>query len=162
MTLRSSDVEQGDVIQIVGNLGRDAQRFADKTVLLAGGSGFLGRHFISVFRHLNKAVLDRPCTVISADNFITSQQAVTNGSADQDPNIIEIFADVAFPLPPPGSQLHYSCGWLASPTFYMKYPLETIESAVQGTKNLLEFARRIRISKGFCSSARVRSMATLI
>ena len=150
MTLRSSDVEQGDVIQIVGNLGRDAQRFADKTVLLAGGSGFLGRHFISVFRHLNKAVLDRPCTVISADNFITSQQAVTNGSADQDPNIIEIFADVAFPLP-----VHQEVNFIihaagvASPTFYMKYPLETIESAVQGTKNLLEFARKNHNLEGF-------------
>lgn len=42
-----------DAERIVANLGRDAQRFAGKTVLLAGGAGFLGRHFIDVFRYLN-------------------------------------------------------------------------------------------------------------
>ncbi len=31
---------------------------------------------------------------------------------------------------------------LASPVYYMKYPLETIESAVSGIKNLLELGRR--------------------
>src|SRR5438045_2055378 len=41
-----------DAERIVANLGRDAQRFSGKTVLLAGGAGFLGRHFIDVFRYL--------------------------------------------------------------------------------------------------------------
>ena len=150
MTLHSSDVEQGDVVRIVTSLGLDVQRFADKTILLAGGSGFLGRHFVSVFRHLNKAVLDRPCTVISADNFITSQQPVTNGRADHDPNIVDVWADVAFPLPirHEVNFIIHAAG-VASPTYYMKYPLETIESAVQGTKNLLELARKSHNLEGF-------------
>jgi UDP-glucuronate decarboxylase len=38
---------------------------------------------------------------------------------------------------------------VASPVYYMKYPLETIESAVQGSKNLLELARRNKDLEGF-------------
>jgi len=57
-----------DVQTIIENLGADAHRFSGKTILLSGGAGFLGRHFIAVFRRLNKEVLDKPCKVISADN----------------------------------------------------------------------------------------------
>jgi hypothetical protein len=59
-----------DVKKIVDDLGSDAYRFSGKTVLLSGGAGFLGRHFISVLRRLNKEVLEKPCKVISADNYI--------------------------------------------------------------------------------------------
>ena len=37
----------------------------------------------------------------------------------------------------------------AWPVYYMKYPLETIESAVQGVKNLLELARKNKGLEGF-------------
>jgi UDP-glucuronate decarboxylase len=64
-----------DVATIIENLGADVQRFSGKTVLLSGGAGFLGRHFISVFRRLNQEVLPKPCKVISADNYITGDQS---------------------------------------------------------------------------------------
>src|SRR5438045_2055380 len=38
---------------------------------------------------------------------------------------------------------------VASPVYYMKYPLQTIESAVHGTKNLLELARKNQGLEGF-------------
>ena len=59
---------------IVERLGSDAQRFSGKTVLLAGGAGFLGKHFLSVFQKLNESVLDAPCSVISVDNYITGSR----------------------------------------------------------------------------------------
>jgi UDP-glucuronate decarboxylase len=62
--------------QVVESLGPDAHRFSGKTVLLSGGAGFLGRHFIALFRHLNKEVLAKPCKVISADNYLTGEQAL--------------------------------------------------------------------------------------
>ena len=52
---------QDDVSDIIENLGADAHRFSGKTILLSGGAGFLGRHFIAVFRGLNKKILSRPC-----------------------------------------------------------------------------------------------------
>jgi UDP-glucuronate decarboxylase len=138
-----------DVTQIIENLGADAHRFSGKTVLLSGGAGFLGRHFISVFRGLNQEVLQKPCRVISVDNYITGDQTANDGER-HDPNIREVWADVSHPLPVREDLdfIMHAAG-VASPVYYMKYPLETIESAVQGTKNLLELARRNKGLEGF-------------
>src|SRR6185503_6687724 len=88
-----------DVQTIIENLGVDAHRFSGKTILLSGGAGFLGRHFIDVFRRLNKGILAKPCKVISADNYITGEQLMLDGGAHRDPNVIEVWADVSYPLP---------------------------------------------------------------
>ena len=98
MTLISSGMMRDDAA-IIKNIGADAQRFSGKTILLSGGAGFLGRHFIAVFRHLNKEVLTKPCKVISVDNFITGEQASLYEDGRHDPDIVEVWADVSSPLP---------------------------------------------------------------
>ena len=139
-----------EVQTIIENLGADAHRFSGKTILLSGGAGFLGRHFIAVFRRLNRDVLDKPCKVISADNYITGEQLALHEGGRHDPNIVDVWADVTYPLPV-REDLHFimHAAGVASPVYYMKYPLETIESAVQGSKNLLELARRNKQLEGF-------------
>jgi UDP-glucuronate decarboxylase len=148
--MTSSDIMHDDVTTIVENLGADAHRFADKTVVLAGGAGFLGRHFISVFRRLNKEVLSKPCRILSVDNYITGQQLDVYDAGRHDPNVTDVWADVSAPLPVRHDVnfIIHAAG-VASPAYYMKYPLETIESAVQGTKNLLELARKNANFEGF-------------
>lgn len=139
-----------DVKQIIENLGKDAERFAGKTILVAGGAGFLGRHFIAVFRRLNKEVLSRPCRIISADNYITGEQTALHGEDGNDKTILDVWADISYPLPV-REDLHFilHAAGVASPVYYMKYPMETIDSAVQGTKNLLELARKNKDLEGF-------------
>ena len=139
-----------DVKDIIDNLGADAHRFSGKTVLLSGGAGFLGRHFIAVFRRLNKDVLAKPCKVISADNYITGEQLALHEGGRHDPNVVDVWADITYPLPV-REDLHFiiHAAGVASPVYYMRYPLETIESAVQGTKNLLELARKNKGMEGF-------------
>lgn len=141
---------QDDVKDLIDNLGADAHRFSGKTILLSGGGGFLGRHFIAVFRRLNKDVLAKPCRIISADNYITGDQLALHEDGRLDPNIVDVWADVSHPLPV-REDLHFimHAAGVASPVFYMKYPLETIESAVQGTKNLMELARKNKDLEGF-------------
>ena len=139
-----------DVDKIIQSLGPHVHRFSGKTILLAGGAGFLGRHFIALFRRLNHGVLSRPCKVISADNYITGEQLELYEGSHRDPNVIDVWADVSHPLPV-REDLHFivHAAGVASPVYYMKYPLETIESAVQGTKNLLELARKNKELEGF-------------
>jgi UDP-glucuronate decarboxylase len=145
-----TDMMHDDVKDIVENLGADAHRFSGKTILLSGGAGFLGRHFIALFRRLNKDVLAKPCKVISADNYITGEQLALHEGGRHDPNIVDVWADVSYPLPV-REDLHFimHAAGVASPVYYMKYPLETIESAVQGSKNLLELARKNKDLEGF-------------
>src|SRR4029079_2794639 len=65
-------------------------------------------------------------------------------------DVMPVWADVCHPLPV-REDLHFilHAAGVASPVYYMKYPLETIESAVQGTKNLLELARKNKDLEGF-------------
>jgi UDP-glucuronate decarboxylase len=135
-----------DTEAIVHGLGDDAHLLSGKTVLLSGGAGFLGKHFLRVFKRLNDTILEHPVRVISVDNFITGEPS-TN---DRDENIAEVWADVTYPLPV-REDIHYimHAAGLASPVYYMKYPLETIESAVSGIKNLLELGRRNPELAGF-------------
>ena len=146
----STDLKREDTDRIVKGLGADAQRFSGKTVLLSGGAGFLGRHFLAVFRRLNEGVLAQPCKIISVDNYITGEQSSAAESDHPDPHVVNLWADVTYPLPV-REDLHFimHAAGVASPVYYMKYPLETIESAVQGTKNLMELARRNSALEGF-------------
>ncbi|HEV8590560.1 MAG TPA: NAD-dependent epimerase/dehydratase family protein [Pyrinomonadaceae bacterium] len=137
-----------DVAEIIERLGSDVRRLSGKTILLTGGAGFLGRHITAVVKRLNQGILSKPITLISVDNFITGDpRAHRNGS---DPNILQVWADVAHPLPirEDVDFIMHAAG-VASPVHYMRHPIETIESAVHGTKNLLELARKNPKLEGF-------------
>jgi UDP-glucuronate decarboxylase len=138
-----------DTAETIQKLGDLVHRLAGKTVLLSGGAGFLGRHITALIRRLNDTVLKKPCRLVSADNFITGDPKAHRTSAS-DPHVLNVWADVTHPLPFK-EDLHFiiHAAGLASPVYYMQYPLETIESAVQGTKNLLELARRNEGLEGF-------------
>src|SRR5262245_14281873 len=90
---------EDDVRETIEMIGEDAQRFAGKTILSSGGAGFLGRHFVELFQHLNRDILSQPCKVISADNYITGEQLALHELTRRDPNVIDVWADVSYPLP---------------------------------------------------------------
>ena len=139
-----------DIAEVIAGLGKNVQRFAGKTLLISGGAGFLGRHFIAFFRRLNSDVLSTPCKVISVDNYITGDQVSLQQSGRYDPNIVEVWADVSYKLPV-REDLHFviHAAGIASPVYYKQHPIETIDSAVLGTRNLLDLAQRSDHLEGF-------------
>ena len=139
-----------DTAEIIRKLGKDVHRFSGKTVLLSGGAGFLGRHITALMKRLNAEVLAEPCTLISVDNFITGDAKAHRAGASGDPNILHVWADVTHPLPlRQDIDFIVHAAGVASPVYYMKHPIETIESAVHGTRNLLELARKNPKLEGF-------------
>src|SRR3989344_3954691 len=134
-------ISQEDIETIAAGIATEAPKLDGKTILISGGAGFLGKYFLGVFDHLNRNVLSLPCRVISVDNYIT-------GSKDPEfdvksEHVLDVWGDVTYPLPV-REDIDYiiHAAGLASPVYYMKYPLETIESAVTGAKNLLELGRK--------------------
>jgi UDP-glucuronate decarboxylase len=125
-------------------VGPDVERFAGKTVLITGSSGFLGHHFMGAFRRLN-SWLDPKVRVIGVDNFICSSRRGFDTSyraSASDDDLVEMWADVSQPLGALREPVHFivSAAGIASPVHYREHPLETIDVAVKGTRNMLDLA----------------------
>ncbi|OGE30462.1 hypothetical protein A3C59_00570 [Candidatus Daviesbacteria bacterium RIFCSPHIGHO2_02_FULL_36_13] len=136
-----SSITKKDLNNIVERIKDEAKKLEGKTILISGGSGFIGSYLNAVLFLLNKKVLKNKCKVISIDNYITGSR--NNFLLDiKDKNFKFMDGDVRLPIIT-NEKVDYivHAAGLASPFYYKKYPLETIESAVLGAKNLLELAR---------------------
>ena len=130
-----------DLEGIAALLGENVSRFDGARILICGGGGFLGRYFVSLFTHLNSTVFQSPCEVLVLDNRITED--VHDGAAMGDlPNVTFIEQDIIreFHWEEPLDYIIQAAG-IASPYYYRKYPLETLEVATLGTKNMLRLAQ---------------------
>ena len=145
---------QSDIEEIATALDDKAQAFAGKTVMLTGGRGFLGRYFTEVFARLNATVLDQSCKVVVLDNLITAGEA--GATVAEAENITFHKHDViqALEWDDDLDFIIHAAG-IASPFYYRKYPLETLEVAITGTRNMLELAQRHDARISFFSSSEI-------
>ncbi len=131
-----------DIQSIVGSIKKDALKLEGKTVLVTGSSGFLGSYFMAVLNEINKSVLNKPCRIIAVDNHIIGNKRNILGDADSK-HITFFEHDICQPIniKGPVDYIIHAAG-IASPAYYMKFPLETIEVSTTGTKNMLQLARK--------------------
>lgn len=136
-----SKITNTDLKSIVDSIKTEVKALEGKTVLISGGSGFLGSYINAVIYLLNKNVFKKPCRVISLDNYITGSRKNFLVDID-DENFVQKDGDVRIPVIT-NEKIDYiiHAAGLASPFYYKKYPLETIESAILGARNLLELSR---------------------
>lgn len=127
------------------DIKKEAKSLEGKTMLISGGAGFLGTYINFVIFLLNKYSFKKKCKVISIDNYITGTKK--NAMLDlQDEDFIFLNQDIKLPLNI-AEKIDFviHAAGIASPFYYKKYPLETLESAIIGAKNLLELSRKQRI-----------------
>lgn len=136
---------EADVRQICGRIGDRLEGLRGRTLLVAGGGGFLPSYFLDVAAYANDHVLDPPCLVISVDNFSTGLvDRLTHLQTRGDFRFLH--HDLGKPLSleePVHCVIHGAS--IASPAIYRRYPLETIDVNVLGTRNLLELAREKKV-----------------
>ncbi len=143
-----------DIREIADALGDKAKMFAGKTVMLTGGRGFLGRYFTEVFVHLNERILKKPARLVVLDNLITA--GPEGAEADDRPNVTFIKHDVIEPLNwNDGLDFVVHAAGIASPFYYRAYPLQTLEVATTGTRNMLALAHRHGARFAFFSSSEI-------
>ncbi len=136
------DVVDQDLYAIAEGLGGLSQKLSGKTLLITGGSGFLGSYMVAAVDFLNKNFLDTPCRVITVDNHLVGRK--NNLVKDiTSPHIIFKEHDVCLPfsVEEPVDYIMSAAG-VASPVYYKQYPIETIEGTIFGVKNSLELARQ--------------------
>lgn len=145
---------RSDILEILRRTEDVCQELSGKTVLITGAKGFLGRYFIEIFKQLNKKQSMLPVHVIAIDNLITS------GNYGQyeidDSNIRFIEHDVIEPFVF-DKDIHYiiHAAGIASPQYYQKHPLETLDVAIIGTKNMLKLAKEKNAKFMFFSSSEI-------
>ena len=145
-----------DLLEIVDNLGGDAKLFEGKNILITGGRGFLGRYFMGVFNYLNENLFSHPANIYIIDNFITSGKL--GADLPQYENITYINHDVIKPLDKEiDCKLDFviHAAGIASPYYYRAHPMETLDVATTGTKNMLELALKNNARFTFFSSSEI-------
>jgi len=141
----NSGIVREDALRIIKNLGDLNERFRNKRILITGHQGFLGSNFLAYFSTLMEYDPDYNIQVTCFDNKIVSLENVSEGLAE---NFEQIEGDVLKDLPDRSFDYIIHCAGIASPTFYRKFPLETIYVNAIGYWEMLQNLRSEDL-KGF-------------
>jgi nucleoside-diphosphate-sugar epimerase len=147
-----NELIENDLDYILGELSSQEKDFySGGRLLISGGAGFIGYYLIQAFLRGNKSKSFKdPVEVILLDNFIRGiPDWIREYSTDPYLKIFQL--DITKPLPEDiGSITHViHAASIASPTFYRKYPIETMDANVNGLRNLLEHFKHDTNLKGF-------------
>ncbi|MDO5103921.1 MAG: NAD-dependent epimerase/dehydratase family protein [Lautropia sp.] len=117
------------------------EAMAGHHVWLTGGAGFLGYYLVLSIGHWNKtAAADKKIRLTVLDNYVRGVPAWLEGAKSDE--IVLRKHDVTHPIPadlPPANFIIHAAS-IASPMYYRKYPLETIDANVNGLRLMLDYA----------------------
>jgi dTDP-glucose 4,6-dehydratase/UDP-glucuronate decarboxylase len=143
MPTSAGDVVASDLDRLCDDLKDELSVMSSGRLMVAGGAGFLGYYLVQGALHWNKSS-ERAgrIHVTVLDNFIRGIPAwLTALSGDANLSLIE--HDISAPLPETVGQQDYliHAASIASPIYYRKYPIETMDANVTGLRHMLEYCR---------------------
>ena len=130
-----------NAIDIIDGLGTLNNRFNGKKILLTGAAGFLGCQFLHYFLKVNELeILSEPCHIYALDNYVRGIPDWMDG-LENNPSITIQKRDITEDIDYTNPEFIIHAASIASPTYYRKYPIETIDSNVTGLRNLLNYCK---------------------
>jgi UDP-glucuronate decarboxylase len=135
-------VVRDDLETLCDTLTGELDQMAGKPLLITGGAGFLGYYLVQTITAFNaNAEKNRRIRLTVFDNFSRGLPGWLSSLRGQDG--IDIVAhDLRHPLPDLKEEFAYVVhgASIASPTYYRKDPIATMDSNVNGLRTLLDYA----------------------
>lgn len=150
-----SETINKDIEEIIAEFNNYLTSLSGKNIFITGGNGFIGSYIVDTFADFNKE-LENPCKIIVINkNEINEKSRLSHLVNNK--NVKFIAQDVGKPFElPKGINIIFHAASIASPASFLKYPLDTIDSNVNGTRTLLNYSRENPIDNFlFLSSADV-------
>jgi nucleoside-diphosphate-sugar epimerase len=141
----AADVVAADLDYCCTRLGDELTRMAGTRVLLTGGAGFLGYYLVQTIVEWNRRAAKADGIALTVlDNYARGVPAWLGQL--QDDRLRTLEHDVTLPLPESCREFDYCihAASIASPTFYRRNPIATMDANVNGLRLLLERARELQ------------------
>ena len=135
------DVVNMDLEYINQNLQEEFSGIEGKKLLITGGAGFLGYYLVqTILFHNSQVNPSQHINLTVYDNFIRGLPDWLK-ELQNDENLILIRHDITNPLPQDMHDFQYiiHAASIATPIFYRKHPIETMDANVNGLRFLLEY-----------------------
>ena len=140
--MQDTDIINKDLNFICASLEFEFNKMSGKKILITGGAGFLGYYLVqSIIHWNNKKKPSEKIHLTVVDNF--RRGAPKWISNLENCEAFKLFShDVTVPLPKnmPNFNFIIHAASIASPIFYRKYPIETMDANINGLRHLLDYS----------------------
>ncbi len=149
----ASKVVESDLVYIINSLTEEMTKLSGKRVLITGGAGFLGYYLVQSlvkWNDINKNSNSDLIQIVVYDNFMRGKPSWLLDLEIR--NAITLKAhDITDPLPNDIGDVSYiiHAASIASPIYYRKHPIETMDANVNGLRILLDFLKARRAEDKF-------------
>ncbi len=139
----ADDVVQADLDFICRNLRPQFSEMSGKKLLIVGGAGFLGYYLVQAVLHWNRHFADSAIDLTVFDNYSRGVPDWLK-NLEKDPNLVLQKHDITWPLPGDMDDFQYiiHAASIASPIYYRKHPIATMDANVNGLRTLLEYCKQ--------------------
>ena len=140
----AQDVIASDLDYMCANLESELATMAGKNLLIVGGAGFLGYYLVQTILHWNSGVGSADQIQVTVfDNYMRGVPDWLM-QLDGTPGLKLVKHDITLPLPTDIDDFQFiiHAASIASPMYYRKYPIQTMDANVNGLRFLLEYCLR--------------------
>ncbi len=143
LSMRDTDIIKKDLNFICDSLQLEFEKISGKNILITGGAGFLGYYLVqSIINWNNNQKPYKKIKLTVIDNFIRGvPQWIKNISISDEFNLVSHDIRKLLPKNLPLFSYIIHAASIASPIYYRKYPIETMDANINGLRHLLDYSQ---------------------